>query len=159
MNINANIKVKMLRAYKLVADKARSSKEELPRVKDSGEVYHWLVSEIYDKTEVEVTESFYAVFLDRNNGIKGYIKVASGGVSNVLVDPKVIFCAALKCLASGIIVSHNHPTGNTTPSAIDGKLTKALVEGAKLLDMELVDHIIFTPCGYYSFRDHGELTF
>lgn len=159
MDINANIKVKTLRAYKLVADKARSSKEELPRVKDSGEIYHWLVSEIYDKAEVEVTESFYAVFLDKHNGIKGYIKVSSGGVNNVLVDPKIIFCAALKCLASGIIVSHNHPTENTTPSDPDRKLTKMLAEGAKLLDMALIDHIIFTPRRYYSFRDHGELIF
>lgn len=159
MNINANIKVKTLRAYKLVADKVRSSREELPCVKDSGEIYHWLVSEIYDKAEVGVTESFYAVFLDKHNGIKGYIKVSGGGVNSILVDPKVIFCAALKCLASGIIVSHNHPTGNTTPSEQDRILTKRLTEGAKLLDIALIDHIIFTPCRYYSFRDHGELTF
>lgn len=157
MIINANIKVKTLRAYKLVADKARSSKEELPCVKDSGEIYHWLMSEIYDRTEVDVFESFYVVLLDSRNGIKGYIKVSSGGVNNVLADPKVIFCTALKCLASGIIVSHNHPTGDTTPSDLDRKLTKKLAEGAKLLDITFVDHIIFTPHRYYSFRDHGEL--
>lgn len=157
MNINANIKIKTLRAYKLIADKARSCKEELPRVKDSLETYHWLMSEIYDRTEVDVFESFYAVFLDKSNGIKGYIKVSSGGVNNVLADPKVIFCAALKCLASGIVVSHNHPTGNTAPSKEDRTLTKRLAEGAKLLDMVLIDHIIVSPSRYYSFRDHGEL--
>lgn len=159
MKINVNVKVKTLRAYKLVADRARSSKEELQRVKDSKDIYELLTSSIYDPSEVDVTESFYAIFLDSNNGVKGYIKVSSGGVANVIVDPRIIFCSALKCLASGIIVSHNHPSGVPKPSKDDMVLTQKLSAGAKLLDLCLLDHIIVGSNRYYSFRDHGELTY
>lgn len=159
MKINVNVKVKTLRAYKLVADRARSSKEELPRVKDSKDIYELLTSSIYDPDEIDVTESFYAIFLDSNNGVKGYIKVSSGGVANVIVDPKIVFCSALKCLATGIIVSHNHPSGVLRPSNDDRVLTQKLSAGAKLLDIRLVDHIIVGSNRYYSFLDKGELTF
>lgn len=157
MNINANIKVKTLQAYKLVADKARSCKGERPVLNDSQNTYNFLLSKVYDPTEIDVVESFYALFFDSNNGVKGYIKVSSGGVNAVIADPKVIFCAALKCLASSIVVTHNHPSGNPRPSEIDRTLTKKLSEAAKMLDMTLTDHIVVSPCRYYSFRDHGEL--
>ena len=159
MKIKVNVKVKTLRAYKLVADRARSSKEELPRVKDSKDIYELLISSIYDPDEVDVTESLYAIFLDSSNCVKGYIKVSSGGVANVLVDPRIIFCSALKCLATGIIVSHNHPSGVPRPSNNDRVLTQKLSAGAKLLDIRLVDHIIVGSNRYYSFLDNGELTF
>jgi DNA repair protein RadC len=159
MNINANIKVKTLRAYKLIADKARSRKGDLPVINDTLTTYDFLMSEVYDPAEIDVVESFYALFLDANNGVKGYIKVSSGGVNAAIADPKVIFCAALKCLASAIVVTHNHPSGNPRPSEIDRKLTKQLSEAAKVLDMVLVDHIVVSPGRYYSFREHGELTF
>ncbi len=159
MKINVNVKVKTLRAYKLVADRARSSKKELPHVKDSKDIYELLTSSIYDPNEVDVTESFYAIFLDSSNGVKGYIKVSSGGLTNVIADPRIIFCSALKCLASGIIVSHNHPSGAPKPSKDDMVLTQKLSAGAKLLDLCLLDHIIVGSNRYYSFRDHGELTY
>lgn len=159
MKINVNVKVKTLRAYKLVADRARSSKEELPYIKDSKSIYELLTSSIYDPCEVDVTESFYVIFLDSSNGVKGYVKVSGGGVANVIVDPKIVFCSALKCLASGIIVSHNHPSGVPRPSNEDRVLTQKLSAGAKLLDIRLVDHIIVGLNRYYSFRDHGELTY
>ena len=159
MKINVNVKVKTLRAYKLVADRARSSKKELPHVKDSKDIYELLTSSIYDPNEVDVTESFYAIFLDSSNSVKGYIKVSSGGVANVIVDPRIIFCSALKCLASGVIVSHNHPSGVPKPSKDDMVLTQKLSAGAKLLDLCLLDHIIVGSNRYYSFRDHGELTY
>lgn len=159
MNINANIKVKTLRAYKLVADKARSRKGELPVINDSLATYDFLMSEVYDPEEIDVVESFYVLFLSAGNGVKGYIKVSSGGTNAVIADPKVIFCAALKCLASAIIVTHNHPSGNPRPSEDDRKLTKKLSEAAKMLDIAFIDHIIVGMGRYHSFRDYGELTF
>ena len=154
-----NVKVKTLRAYKLVADRAKSSKEELPHVKGSKDIYELLTSSIYDPDEADVTESFYAIFLDSSDGVKGYIKVSSGGVENVVADPKIIFCSALKCLATGIIVSHNHPSGVPKPSNDDRVLTQKLSAGAKLLGIRLVDHIIVGSNRYYSFRDNGELAY
>ena len=159
MKVNVNVKVKTLRAYKLIADKARSRKGDLPVIKDSLATYDFLMSEVYDPAEIDVVESFYVLFLNAGNGVKGYIKVSSGGVNAVIADPKVIFCAALKCLASSIVVTHNHPSGNPRPSEDDRKLTKKLSEAAKMLDIVLVDHIVVSPGRYYSFREHGELTF
>lgn len=159
MKVNVNAKVKTLRAYKLVADKARSCKSELPVLNDSQATYGFLTSKVYDPLEIDVVESFYVLFLSAGNTVKGYIKVSSGGVDKVIVDPKVIFCAALKCLASRIVVTHNHPSGNPRPSEDDRKLTKRLSEAAKMLDMVLVDHIVVGLGRYYSFRDCGELTF
>lgn len=159
MNINANIKVKTLRAYKLIADKARSRKGDLPVLNDSLATYDFLMSEVYDPIEIDVVESFYVLFLNAGNGVKGYIKVSSGGVNAVIVDPKVIFCAALKCLASAIVVTHNHPSGDPRPSVDDRKLTKKLSEAARMLDMTLVDHIVVGLDRYYSFMEHGDLTF
>jgi DNA repair protein RadC len=159
MNINANIKVKTLQAYKLVADKARSCKSELPVLNDSQATYDFLISKVYDPLEIDVVESFYVLFLNAGNAVKGYIKVSSGGVNAVIVDLKVIFCAALKCLASAIIVTHNHPSGSPRPSEDDRKLTKKLSEAAKMLDIAFIDHIIVGLGRYHSFRDYGELTF
>lgn len=158
MNINANIKVKTLRAYKLIVDKARSCKSDLPVLNDSQATYDFLMSEVYDPLEIDVVESFYVLFLNAGKGVKGYIKVSSGGVNATIADPKVIFCAALKCLASSIIVTHNHPSGNPRPSEDDRKLTKKLSEAAEMLDITLIDHIIVGLGRYYSFRDYGELT-
>lgn len=159
MNINANIKVKTLRAYKLIVDKARSCKGELPVLNDSQATYDFLISKVYDPLEIDVVESFYVLFLSAGNTVKGYIKVSSGGVNAVIADPKVIFCAALKCLASSIVVTHNHPSGNPRPSEDDRKLTKKLSEAAKMLDITLIDHIVVGLGRYHSFRDYGELTF
>lgn len=160
MKINLDVKVRTLRAYKLVADKARSSKEPTIQLKDSKDAYDFLMSRVYDKDEIDVTESFYAIFLGQDNSVKGYIKVSSGGIAHVIADPRIIFCAALKCLATKIIVTHNHPSGTPRPSTDDRVLTQKLVQAGKLLDICITDHIIVTPVRtYYSFADYGEMTF
>lgn len=160
MKTNLDVKVKTLRAYKLVADKARSDKREnLPVLDGSIAAYRFLYNEVYDRSEMDVVESFYAVYLNAANEVKGYIKVSSGGVNNCLADPKIIFGAALKCLAVRIIVSHNHPSGSSKPSTIDRELTEKLIAAGKLLDIRVTDHIIIGLNGYYSFLEHGEINF
>ena len=139
--------------YKLVAQPLMT--KESQRIKDSLETHDFLIKEVYDKDDINVIESFYAVFFDADNRVKGFIKVGEGGLNSVIVDPRVIFSSALKCLATAIIVTHNHPTGNTRPSEIDKKLTKQLVDGGKLLNIQVMDHIIVSERSYYSFRDHG----
>ena len=74
-----------------------------------------------------------------------------------MADPKLIFKKALDDLASGIILVHNHPSGNLQPSHADRQLTKKIVEAGKLLEIPVLDHIIFADNGYYSFADEGEL--
>lgn len=139
--------------YRLVSEPLMA--HEPQKISKSNETYDFLMSDVFDKDTIDVTESFYAVFLNTDNRVKGFIKVSDGGVNGVIVDPKVVFSAALKCLASAVVFSHNHPSGNPRPSEEDKVLTNKLVAGAKLLDITVMDHVIVTKRSFYSFRDHG----
>jgi DNA repair protein RadC len=85
----------------------------------------------------------------------GIFEVSSGGITGTVADPKLIFVAALKSGACGLVLSHNHPSGNLQPSQADIELTKRIKEGGKLLDIQLLDHLIITSEGYCSFSDEG----
>ncbi|MHA7100283.1 RadC family protein [Roseivirga pacifica] len=102
-------------------------------------------------------EQFWVLMLARNNTVLHKRCVSTGGVSGTVADPKIIFKKALEDLASGIILVHNHPSGNLKPSQADIKLTNKLSEAGKLLEIPVIDHIIFTEHGYYSFADEGML--
>lgn len=105
--------------------------------------------------KIELLEQSMMLLLDRGNHCLGISKLATGGVSSCIVDPKVVFATALKSRASGIILAHNHPSGNLKPSSADENLTRKIAEGGRLLDISLLDHLIITPRGYYSFADEG----
>jgi len=108
--------------------------------------------------DMELLEEFNALFLNRANGVKGFFHLSRGGVSNTYVDLKILFSAGLKALASSIILAHNHPSGNIKPSKADLELTKKVLEAGKLLDIQIIDHLILIPnSGYYSFADEGTL--
>ena len=124
---------------------------------NSREVYQFAKNEVFDKDTIDVKESFYAVFTDAAMQTNGFIKVSEGGIDRTYVDARIVFSAALKCLASGIVLMHNHPSGKCNPSTIDKNLTKKLVEGAKLLDIRIVDHIIVGRDIYFSFQENGML--
>ncbi|MCO6359911.1 RadC family protein [Roseivirga pacifica] len=102
-------------------------------------------------------EQFWVLMLARNNTVLHKRCVSTGGVSGTVADPKIIFKKALEDLASGVILIHNHPSGNLKPSQADIKLTNKLSEAGKLLEIPVIDHIIFTEHGYYSFADEGML--
>lgn len=106
---------------------------------------------------MEIREEFNILLLNRANHVLGWFNVSIGGVASTVVDPKVIFSVALKCNASGIILSHNHPSGNLNPSDADLNLTKKLNSGGKLLEINILDHLILTTDRYYSFADEGML--
>lgn len=84
------------------------------------------------------------------------MEISTGGVSDIVADPKVIFAGALKACANGMILAHNHPSGNLQPSQADMDLTK-IREGGRLLEIVLLDHLILTVDVYYSFADNGVL--
>lgn len=122
-------------------------------IRSSHDVYAYFRPLLQDKEY----EEFWVLFLNRANKIlKGY-KAGDGGVSHTVADPKRIFKAALEHNASNLVLCHNHPSGNLSPSAADHRLTKKLIAAAKNLDMSIIDHIIVTDGGYYSFADEGEL--
>ncbi len=111
---------------------------------------------IWDDT-IELNESFYVLYLDRKNNVLGWINLAKGGVSGVAVDQKILFATGLKALCSGIIVLHNHPSGNLKPSEADRNITNKLLKICNLLDIVLLDHIIITEESFFSFADEGLL--
>ncbi len=103
-------------------------------------------------------EEFWIMLLNRNNMFIAKKRISIGGVSGTVVDPKIIFSAALNHLASGIILCHNHPSGNLNPSQQDIDLTKKLFEAGKLLDIDVCDHLIIGNKNFFSFADNGYLS-
>ena len=99
------------------------------------------------------------MYLNQSNHPLKVECVSKGGTTNVIADPKIIFKNALNLGATCIVLGHNHPSGNPRPSEEDRLLTKKLFGAGKLLDISVTDHIIIGNERYYSFRDHGELTF
>ena len=108
-------------------------------------------------SKIECYEQFYILLLNLANRVLGFVKISEGGVSGTVVDPKKIFQIALKSNASGIILAHNHPSGNTTPSASDEAMTAKIVAAGKFLEILVLDHLIITSDQYFSFSDEGRL--
>ena len=102
-------------------------------------------------------EIFSVLFVNRNNELIAEEAIFTGGVSAVVVDPKIIFRKALNYLASAILLVHNHPSGNLNPSQADKDITRKLSDAAKLFDMKVLDHLIVSQKGYYSFADEGNM--
>lgn len=99
-------------------------------------------------------EHCIAVFLDQGNKLISVVPISSGGLTSTVVDPRIIFRKALENKkTTQIIISHNHPSGNITPSLADKNITRKLKEGAKLLDLKLVDHLIIGSNSFFSFAD------
>lgn len=125
-----------------------------PKVGSSKEASE-ILRENWDAGRIEFQEQFKVLLLNRANRAIGICEISSGGVSGTVADPKLIFAAALKACASSIIVAHNHPSGNLTPSQSDIDLTRKLREAGKFLEIQMLDHVILTVEGYYSFADEG----
>lgn len=98
----------------------------------------------------------YAPYLNRANGILGYAQISACGLSGTVCDPKVVFQFVLQMNAAGIILAHNHPSGNLRPSQADISLTEKIQDAGKILDIQLIDHLIVTDEGYWSWVDESE---
>ena len=119
----------------------------------SKDAYHYFIDVLTDLTH----EEFWILLLNQGNKIIGKNKISEGGISVTTADPRKIFKAAIEKLASGIILCHNHPSGNIKPSDADIKLTRKLCDAARLIDLQITDHIIFCETTNFSFRDEGLL--
>ena len=104
---------------------------------------------------MELKEECYILLLNRASKLLGWYKVSEGGISGTIVDPKLIFSIALKGLACSIVLAHNHPSGNLRPSEQDINLTKRLKQAGEVLEISVLDHVILSTEGYYSFADEG----
>lgn len=103
-------------------------------------------------------EEFHIILLNRANNVIDIKRISIGGMAGTVADGKVIFKEALIQKASGIILAHNHPSGNLKPSEADRQLTRKMVEFGKFIDLLILDHLILTDNGYFSFADEGLLT-
>lgn len=124
------------------------------QIKSSNDCYQ-AFKLFYDQDTIELTESFIALYLNRANITLGWLKVSQGGITGTVADTRIILATALKIAATGIIISHNHPSGQLNPSDADIELTKKLKQSAAIMDIAVLDHIIYTVSGYYSFADEG----
>ncbi len=123
------------------------------RITCSRDAYDELKPHLLDKQH----EEFWILVLNRANEVMRPVQISAGGVSGTVADPRLIFKHALEQLASGIILCHNHPSGNLTPSQADKDLTRKLKDAGRLLDIPVLDHLIFTDRSYLSFADEGLL--
>lgn len=103
-------------------------------------------------------EEFWVLLLNRSNRVIDTICISKGGLSGTVIDTKIILNKALSKLASAIIICHNHPSGNIQPSEADRIITRKIGSAAKTMDINLLDHIIISGNGFYSFADEGEIT-
>ena len=133
-----------------------SNKMNKEKISNSNSSYK-LLKESWNMDSIELYEEFKVLLLNRANEPLGIFKVSQGGTASTIVDAKLIFSVALKCNASSIVLSHNHPSGNIMPSDSDIRTTEALKQAGKLLEITLLDHIILTAEAYYSFADEGLL--
>ena len=123
-------------------------------VRCSHESYGLLMN-TWNSDTIELLEEAKIILLNHANHVLGIYELSKGGVNGTVADAKIIFAIALKAMASGIIFSHNHPSGSLKPSEADKVLTQALVSAGKLLQIEVLDHVIITSECYFSFADEG----
>ena len=123
------------------------------RVSNSRDVYDIMKADLLDLP----SEEFWILLLNRANNVIHKQKVSVGGISGTIADPKIIFKHALENSASSIILVHNHPSGNLNPSEADKKLTVKMKDAGNLLDISVLDHLIFSDGGFFSFADENLL--
>ena len=127
--------------------------QDVPQIrcsKDIADIFQPILSDL-------LHEEFWILFLNRSNKVINKMKLSQGGISGTVTDVRIVMKTAIEYLASGIIVCHNHPSGNLNPSESDTKITQKIKEAGNLMDIQLLDHIIISDKDYYSFADNGLL--
>ncbi len=124
---------------------------ESAKIRSSNDVYTIFNPLLADLSH----EEFWLLYLNRSNKILSRHKLSQGGISGTITDVRLIIKKAIELLASSIIICHNHPSGNLEPSEADNRITQKIKESAGYFDISLLDHIIVTDKGYYSYADNG----
>ena len=144
-----------------VAEIALSYKNNIPyneRAKVSGSMDAFnILHDTHDDGTIDYTETFRVLYLNQSNQVLGCNTISKGGLTNTSVDVRTILQGALLTNAIAIILGHNHPSGNTRPSRDDEMVTQQIVKAAQMLDIRVLDHIIYTRENYYSFTDEGKI--
>jgi DNA repair protein RadC len=135
--------------------KKNATSFETIKITSSRDAYN--VIRQYYSDDIEVYESFFILLLNRQNQTIGYAKISQGGIVGTVVDVKIIAKYCIDSLCSGVILAHNHPSGNTNPSEADRVMTNKIVKALELIEVNVLDHIILTVDNYLSFGDQGIL--
>ncbi|TLX76907.1 JAB domain-containing protein [Labilibacter sediminis] len=126
---------------------------EKPKISGSRDVYEMMHPILADLPH----EEFWIILLNRANKVIGHQRISQGGIAGTVIDSRMIMKLAIDQLASSIILCHNHPSGNKMPSNQDKTITQKLKKAGSIMDIPVLDHIIVTDAGYYSFADEGEV--
>lgn len=145
--------ITIVAALELGRRRKEQEPEEKPKINSSRDAFNLIKGDLMDLSH----EEFWVLLLNRSNRVVKKKRVSEGGVAGTVADPKIIYRLALEELASGIIVAHNHPSGNLAASTSDVELTRKLKEAGKFLEIQLLDHLIIANNKYYSFADEGHL--
>lgn len=145
--------ITIMAAMELARRRGEENEISTSKVNSSGDVYRYMKPVLSDLHH----EEFHILLLTRSNSIIGKEFISQGGFSGTVVDGKLIFKKALDRKASGVILIHNHPSGTLEPSIEDLRITRKLVDFGKLIDLPVLDHVIFTDNGYFSFSDNGKM--
>ena len=129
--------------------------KELKKIKTSNDIYE-ILKEIWSK-QIETREEMLILLLNRSNQVLGHYMLSMGGITETVADIRLIYAVALNSLSTAIVLVHNHPSGNLNASQSDIAITRKVKEAGKIMDITLLDHIIMTKNGYYSFADEGIL--
>jgi DNA repair protein RadC len=143
--------IAIVSALELGRRRKEVSTEERAKITGSKDIYELLKADLLDIPH----EAFWIVLLNRANRVIKKHQISHGGVAGTVADPKIIFKIALEELASGVILAHNHPSGNLNASQADIDLTRKLKESGKLLEIQVLDHVIIAGKKYMSFADEG----
>lgn len=143
--------ISIISALELGRRRKEQEPPKLLKITSSRQVYELMRPDLYD----ESVEQVYLLLLNRSNGLIKKERVSQGGTTASVVDPKVVFRFALEQGAHSLILIHNHPSGNLQPSDTDKRLTQRLQKIGKELELPLIDHLIYTDQGYFSFADEG----
>ena len=136
--------------------KTKVKPSERPKISSVIDSYK-LLKELWNENTIDMQEEFKVMLLNRGNKVIGVYEASAGGLTGTVADPRLILAAAIKSLAVSIILSHNHPSGNLKPSRADEELTQKIKVAASYHDIKVIDHIIITSEGYYSFANEGLL--
>jgi DNA repair protein RadC len=145
--------ITLVAALELGRRRQSAEVKELTKITTSKDGYNLLRPLMADLNE----EEFHILLLNKANKVIGKEVISTGGRSGTVADPRVIFKTALLSNATGIIIAHNHPSGNLSPSSDDISLTKKMKEAGNFMEIKLLDHLIITDKGYYSFADEGAM--
>lgn len=136
--------------------KNRVPYKERKKVSSSLDAYNLLIN-IHDDDTLDYTETFKVLYLNQASQVVGCSTVSKGGITATCVDVRNVMQGALLTNAVAMVLGHNHPSGNTSPSREDDRITSQVAKAGELLNIKVLDHIIFTREQFYSYNDEGRI--